>query len=90
MDLSAIDRLVIIASQGGGCIAYGFDFGAVCGDRGSELIHVHYSVTISQGRQEYVIDPKNDLRPVRANCHAMIHGFEPALSVSGRRTIIRR
>ncbi|MEI8372579.1 MAG: hypothetical protein WCJ35_07065 [Planctomycetota bacterium] len=31
--------------------------------------------------KEYKVDPVNDLRPVCANCHAILHRLKPAYSI---------
>jgi 5-methylcytosine-specific restriction protein A len=56
-------------------------FGDVYGPLGDGYIHVHHLVEVSSIGTEYVVDPVRDLRPVCANCHAMLHRQSPALSI---------
>jgi 5-methylcytosine-specific restriction protein A len=75
-------RAACIAHYGLKCIACGFDFAHVYGEIGKAFIHVHHVVPLSQTKVAYKVDPINDLRPVCANCHAIIHRSTPALSIS--------
>jgi 5-methylcytosine-specific restriction enzyme A len=72
-------RRLCVSHYGYKCAVCGFDFGEVYGDLGSGYIHVHHVVPISTIGKEYIVDPIKDLRPVCANCHAMIHRRKPAL-----------
>ena len=38
-----------------------------------DFIYVHHTLELSRVPPAYQVDPVNDLRPVRPNCHAMIH-----------------
>lgn len=66
---------------GSACTVCGFDFGRVYGVLGEGYIHVHHVVPLSVVGREYVMDPANDLVPVCANCHAMLHRRPNVLSV---------
>jgi hypothetical protein len=72
------------------CSVCGFDFEEVYGEIGSGFIHVHHLKPLSDIRQEYVIDPIADLRPICPNCHAMIHNGSEMLSIESLSTLIRR
>jgi len=39
-------------------------------------------------KDEYEVDPINDLRPVCPNCHAMLHRKKPPLTIEELETII--
>jgi 5-methylcytosine-specific restriction protein A len=71
------------------CSVCGFDFGAEYGEIGNGYIHVHHLVDISTVKSSYQIDPLKDLRPVCANCHAMLHTERPAMSIERLRRIIK-
>lgn len=58
---------------GNACVVCGFDFEKCYGKIGEGFIHVHHLTPISMIGKEYVIDPKNALRPVCPNCHEMLH-----------------
>lgn len=59
------------------CVVCGFEFGRMYGELGDGYIHVHHLVPISEMGGEYVLDPLQDLVPVCANCHAMMHLRRP-------------
>jgi hypothetical protein len=74
-------RLECIKAWGISCSVCGFDFERIYGERGAGFIHVHHLRPLSKIGKEYRLNPKADLRPVCPNCHAMIHRFEPPLSI---------
>ncbi|HEV2661162.1 MAG TPA: HNH endonuclease [Ktedonobacteraceae bacterium] len=76
---SARDRCVEI--YGSKCSVCGFDFAEKYGEVGKDIIHVHHLVPLSQSGKEYKVDPENDLRPVCANCHVIIHQSNPPYSI---------
>jgi len=55
------------------CTVCRFNFGAVYGPYAEGFIHVHHLTALAEIGKEYVVDPITDLRPVCANCHAIIH-----------------
>lgn len=70
---SARARDLCIKYYGVTCYVCDFDFEKIYGELGKDYIHVHHIVKISDIGKEYEVDPKNDLRPVCPNCHAMLH-----------------
>lgn len=68
-----VARQKCIAHYGTSCVVCGFKFGAVYGSSAEGYIHVHHLKPLASIGEEYVIDPIKDLRPVCANCHAVIH-----------------
>ncbi|TVL98850.1 MAG: hypothetical protein CV087_20205 [Candidatus Brocadia sp. WS118] len=66
-------RAKCIKHYGAVCQACGFDFGKRYGEIGRGYIHVHHLVPLPKIGGNYQVDPINDLRPVCANCHAIIH-----------------
>jgi predicted HNH restriction endonuclease len=66
-------RRQCIAAYGAACCICGFLFGAVYGPEAEGYIHVHHLRPLSDIGGEYVVDPVEDLRPVCANCHAVLH-----------------
>lgn len=62
-----------IAAHGTNCCICGFSFGAFYGEVAFGYIHVHHIRPLSEVKDEYVVDPVNDLRPVCPNCHAVLH-----------------
>lgn len=74
-------RKKCIAHYGTSCSVCGFSFGVTYGNSAEDYIHVHHLKPIASIGQEYVIDPIEDLRPVCANCHAVIHLRQPPYSI---------
>lgn len=64
-----------------------FNFERVFGDIGKGFIHVHHEMEISTIGEEYEINPITDLKPICANCHAMLHKRKPAYSIDELREI---
>ena len=82
---SAAARRACLEAHGTACTVCGFDFGERYGDLGEGFIHVHHLVDLSTIGKEYKIDGAEDLRPVCANCHAMLHRERPALTLDNLR-----
>lgn len=74
-------RKKCIDHYGSTCVVCKFDFEKTYGEIGKAFIHVHHILPLSEIKETYVVNPINDLRPVCANCHAMIHRVSPALSI---------
>jgi 5-methylcytosine-specific restriction protein A len=74
-------RAKCIEHYGCVCLVCGFDFLVKYGLIGNGFIHVHHIVPLSDVRKSYEVDPVADLRPVCANCHAMLHRGEQTLSI---------
>ena len=66
-------RKKCIAVNGTSCKICGFDFGKVYGPEFSGKIHVHHKIPLSEIKEEYIVDPVNDLIPVCPNCHMVLH-----------------
>ncbi len=78
---SAEARTKCIEYYGYECQICSFSFKEFYGDIGTNYIHVHHVIPLSEIKKEYKLDPIKDLIPVCANCHAMIHKTRPALQV---------
>ena len=74
-------RRECIRHHGWACKVCGFDFKMAYGELGRDFIHVHHIKPLFEIRSEYRVNPQNDLVPLCANCHAMIHRAVPQLSV---------
>jgi len=83
-------RAACIAHHGATCTVCRFDFEQVYGPIGRNFIHVHHLREISTLGSGYRVDPKNDLTPLCANCHAMAHRTTPALTPAQLRRRLRR
>jgi len=71
------------------CCVCDFDFEKTYGEIGKKYIHVHHLKPLSEIKEEYEIDPINDLRPICPNCHAMVHRFRTAISIEDLRKSLR-
>ena len=74
-------RRICLELYGYNCVVCGFNFEEVFGELGKGFIHVHHLKELSSIGEEYVVDPKIDLRPVCPNCHAMLHKGESLLTI---------
>jgi len=80
-DRSPGAREACIEHHGYNCAVCGFNFGKEYGGIGEGFIEVHHLRQIADQGEEYLVDPVNDLRPVCANCHRMLHKVRPPLSI---------
>jgi len=78
---SANARSKCIEHYGYKCAVCSFDFEAVYGSIGEKYIHIHHKIPLGEIKQEYKLNPIEDLIPVCPNCHAMIHRIKPALTI---------
>ena len=74
-------RDACIRHYGPQCIVCGFDFGKAYGPALNGFIHVHHLTPLASVREHYRVDPKRDLRPICANCHAVVHRREPPYTI---------
>ena len=66
-------RDACVKRWGTDCTVCGFSFEAAYGERGRGFIHVHHLNPLARAGGSVSVDPERDLRPVCANCHAMLH-----------------
>ena len=66
-------RKKCIEFHGSKCKICGFDFGKIYGSNFEGKIEVHHIKPLSEIKEEYVVDPINDLIPVCPNCHLILH-----------------
>ena len=83
-------RTKCIAHWGTVCVVCAFDFQVRYGDLGIGYIHVHHLKPLSEIGMEYELDPVQDLRPVCANCHSMLHRAVPALSIEALKSLLQK
>jgi hypothetical protein len=74
-------RKACINHYGCKCDVCGFDFAENYGELGEGIITVHHVKKLADIKKEYKVDPITDLRPVCANCHAVIHRADPPLEL---------
>lgn len=66
-------RRAAIRLHGTKCLACGFDFEEVYGERGRGFIEVHHLRPVSTLTSPAAVDPRTDLVVLCANCHRMVH-----------------
>ncbi|HEY8388051.1 MAG TPA: HNH endonuclease [Parasegetibacter sp.] len=71
------------------CSVCNFNFEEFYGSLGYQFIHVHHLTQVATRKQEYKVDPIQDLRPVCPNCHAMLHKQNPPLTIEELKAIIK-
>jgi 5-methylcytosine-specific restriction enzyme A len=80
-DRSPRARQECLQHHGTSCFICGFNFEEKYGEMGKGFIHVHHLRPVADVGQEYKINPVRDLRPVCANCHAMLHKRRPPYGI---------
>ncbi|HEV2695537.1 MAG TPA: HNH endonuclease [Verrucomicrobiae bacterium] len=75
-------RRECIEHYGCACSVCGFDFEKKYGAIGKNFIHVHHLRDLASIGKSYSVKPKDDLRPVCPNCHAMLHKSKPAYEIN--------
>ena len=81
-------RKICIEHYGTVCSACEFNFQNKYGSVGRGYIHVHHLTLMSEVKEDYVIDPIRDLRPICPNCHAIIHTRKPPYTIEEMRKIL--
>lgn len=85
-----INRQACIAAHGAICSICGMDFGRKYGMLGDGFIEVHHIQPVSTYGGAKKINPRTDLIPVCANCHAMLHRKSPPVSPQDLRDVLNR
>lgn len=80
-DRSAIARQLCIEHHGYDCAVCGFNFEIAYGAIGAQYVEVHHLRQLAHVGAAHEIDPIEDLRPVCANCHRMLHRQRTPLSI---------
>lgn len=81
-------RRQCVEAHGSNCVACGFSFATAYGDVAAGFIHVHHLSPIALKGGDYKIDPVADLRPVCANCHAVIHLRGGCMSIEELKSLL--
>jgi 5-methylcytosine-specific restriction protein A len=82
-------RRECITHYGITCQVCEMDFESRYGDMGKDFIHVHHLIPLSSIKEEYEVDPVNDLIPVCPNCHSMLHKKNPAYTIAELKKLLR-
>ena len=78
-------RAKCIEIHGIRCYVCGLSFEHMYGSFAKDFIHVHHLKSLHTIGEEYEVDPKEDLRPVCPNCHAMLHKTENGIPMTIKR-----
>jgi len=81
-------KRICLEYYGYDCFICGFNFEKMFGEIGKGFIHVHHLRPLSEIDEAHEIDPIRDLRPVCANCHAMLHRKNPPYSIEELKNIL--
>lgn len=81
-------RKKCIEHYGLSCTVCNFNFLKAYGDAARAYIHVHHLTPLASKKEEYIVDPIEDLRPVCANCHAVIHLNQPQYTIEEVKTML--
>ncbi|WP_312366063.1 HNH endonuclease [Ensifer sp.] len=81
-------RKACLRHHGLSCKVCDVNFGNTYGALGEGYIHVHHIKPIHKCGGEYIVDPIEDLIPVCANCHAMLHRRSEPLTVDELKAIL--
>ena len=82
-------RKECLRHYGYSCSVCDFNFEKVYGLLGYKFIHVHHLTQVSIIKQEYKVNPIQDLRPVCPNCHSMLHKQNPPLTIEELKNMIK-
>lgn len=83
-------RRECIRHYGTSCVVCGFNFEEAYGEVGRGFIHVHHLQPLANIGEEYEVNPKDDLRPVCPNCHAIIHRSRDPYSIDQVKQFLRK
>ena len=86
-DLKA--RQACIKYYGCSCFVCGVNLSDIYGEIADGFIHVHHLKPLSEIKKQYSPDPKEDLRPVCPNCHAIIHLRKPPLTIEKVKALLK-
>lgn len=88
IERSAEARKKCIQKFGYVCRVCGFDFAHVYGELGKNYIEVHHKKRLADQKGSHSVEGENDLVPLCANCHAMVHRYVPPLGVEALKKIL--
>ncbi len=80
-------RKECIEHYGVKCKVCDFDFEKEYGELGKDFIHVHHIKPLNLIKEEYKVNPIEDLIPLCPNCHAMIHRYNTNMTITELKNI---
>lgn len=81
-------RKACLNHYGYDCCVCGLKLEVIYGEIAKGFIHVHHVRPIAEVKEEYNLDPVEDLRPVCPNCHSILHLQNPPLSIAELKNIV--
>lgn len=85
---SRSNRAIAIMVHGTACSTCGFDFEAVYGELGEGYVEIHHLTPVHSMGEARVVNPLEELLPLCANCHRMVHRSAPPISPEALRGTI--
>lgn len=79
---SRSNRAIAIMTHGRACTACGFDFSATYGEWARDYVEIHHLEPVHLMDAPRVVNPVEELVPLCANCHRMVHRADPPISPS--------
>jgi 5-methylcytosine-specific restriction protein A len=83
-------RKKCIEHYGYKCHVCGLLLSDIYGEIAKDFIHIHHIIPLSSIKEEYIVDPINDMRPLCPNCHSIIHRKSPASSIEELIELIKK
>ena len=84
---SRYNRALCLKFYGFMCRGCGDELEEKYGPIGTDVIHVHHIVPVSQMGNSYQLNPIKDLVPLCPNCHNIVHRVNPPLELNDLRTL---
>ncbi len=72
------------------CCVCGFNFEKIYGEHGMRFIHVHHLKQLATKKGQHRVNPILHLRPICANCHAIVHKGSKMLKIEELRSLIEK
>jgi 5-methylcytosine-specific restriction protein A len=84
---SRYNRALCLKFYGFMCRGCGDELAEKYGPIGTDVIHVHHIVPVSQMQSSYQLNPIKDLVPLCPNCHNIVHRINPPLELNDLRLL---
>lgn len=83
-------RKACLEHYGYKCYACGVNLENIYGEIAKGFIHVHHETPISIIKEEYQLNPIEDLKPICPNCHSIIHLTNPPMSIAELQSMLNK
>jgi predicted HNH restriction endonuclease len=85
---SRSNRALAIIAHGTACAVCGFNFATQFGSYGEGYVEIHHLTPVHLMEAERVVNPIEELVPLCANCHRMVHRVDPPISPEALKEIV--